>query len=392
MRRLLTLASLVVFVDTLFFAAIVPLLPALADEFGLSKTAAGLLSGSYATGTLVAAIPAGFLAARIGAKKTTLIGLGVMTVTVLVFAFASSPATLTTSRFLQGVAGACSWAGALSWLISAAPRERRGELIGSAMAAAIAGVLLGPAIGALADVVSRAAVFSGVGVLGIGLAALAIRIPGPPSVGAADARSLLVAVRSTPVRFGFVLILVPGMIFGAIDVLVPLELDALGAGAVAIAAVFLASAGIEAVVAPLAGRVSDRRGRFLPCAAGLVVSVIAMLLIQLPTTAVALGVVVILAAPGIGMLWSPAMAMLSDGAEASGMNLGLAFGLTNLGWGVGHAIGGVAGPALADSGGNDLTYSCLAVLSGLVAIALVLKRDAVGDVVMAPRLADTAYD
>ncbi len=38
MRRLLILASLVVFVDTMFFAAIVPLLPGLSDEFGLSKT------------------------------------------------------------------------------------------------------------------------------------------------------------------------------------------------------------------------------------------------------------------------------------------------------------------------------------------------------------------
>ncbi len=386
MRRLLILASLVVFVDTLFFAAIVPLLPGLADEFGLSKTDAGLLSGSYATGTLVAAIPAGFLAARIGAKKTTLVGLGVMTVTVLVFAFASSPEVLTTSRFLQGVAGACSWAGALSWLISAAPRERRGELLGSAMAAAIAGVLLGPAVGAFADVVSRAAVFSGVAVLGIGLAAFAIRIPAPPSFGAADAKSMISAIRSTPVRFGFVLILVPGMIFGAIDVLVPLEIDALGAGAVAIAAVFLASAAFEAVVAPLAGRLSDRRGRFLPCAAGLVASVVTMLLIQLPSTAVVLGAVVILAAPGIGMLWSPAMAMLSDGAEASGVNLGLAFGFTNLGWGVGHAIGGVAGPAVADAGGNDLTYSCLAVVSAVVLLALLAKRSEVERaLVTAPR-------
>ncbi len=75
-----------------------------------------------------------------------------MTVTVLVFAFAESSPLLISSRFLQGVAGACSWAGALSWLVAASPRERRGELIGSAMAAAIAGVLVGPAVGAVADV------------------------------------------------------------------------------------------------------------------------------------------------------------------------------------------------------------------------------------------------
>jgi len=374
MRKLLILASLVVFVDTMFFAAIVPLLPGLADEFALSKTSAGLLSGSYATGTLVAAIPGGFLAARLGAKRTTLIGLGAMTVTVLVFAFASSPEVLTASRFLQGAAGACSWAGALSWLISVAPRERRGELIGSAMAAAIAGVLLGPAVGALAEILSRSAVFSAVGVAGVGLAVVALRMPAPPSAGATSAASLVAATRSTPVRFGFLLILVPGMIFGAVDVLVPLELDELGAGAVVIAAVFLATAGFEAVVAPLAGRVSDRRGRFGPCAAGLVASIVTMLLIQLPEEAWVLAAVLIVAAPGIGMLWSPAMAMLTDGAEASGMSLGLAFGLTNLGWGVGHALGGVVGPAVADSGGNELAYSGLAVVSAVVLLALFSKR------------------
>jgi MFS family permease len=377
MRRLLILASLVVFVDTMFFAAIVPLLPGLSDEFGLSKTEAGMLSGSYAAGTLIAAIPGGLLASRVGPRRTTLVGLGGMTVTILVFAFAGSAPLLVASRFLQGVAGACSWAGALSWLVAASPRERRGELIGSAMAAAIVGVLVGPAVGALADVLSREAVFSAVAGLGIGLALLTLRIPPPPATGKANLEALGAAVRSTTVRFGFLLILVPGMIFGSIDVLVPLEMDALGAGAIAIAAVFLASAALEAVVAPFAGRVSDRRGRFLPCAIGLVAAVGVMLLIQVPEVAWALGAVVILAAPLIGTLWSPAMAMLSDGSEAAGLDLGLAFGFTNLGWGMGHTLGAVIGPAVADSGGNDLAYMCLAALSAVALVALVARRRSV---------------
>ena len=190
MRRLLILASLVVFVDTMFFAAIVPLLPGLSDEFGLSKTEAGMLSGSYAAGTLIAAIPAGLLASRWGPRPTTLLGLGVMTVTVLVFAFAESAPMLIASRFLQGVAGACSWAGALSWLVAASPRDRRGEYIGSAMAAAIVGVLVGPAVGAAADLLSRAAVFSAVGAMGIGLAVLTLRIPPPPADGQGEPRGV----------------------------------------------------------------------------------------------------------------------------------------------------------------------------------------------------------
>ncbi len=385
MRRLLILASLVVFVDTMFFAAIVPLLPGLSDEFGLSKTGAGLLSGSYAAGTLLAAIPGGLMASRVGPRRTTLIGLGVMTVTVLVFAFAQTAPLLIASRFLQGAAGACSWAGALSWLVAASPRARRGEFIGTAMAAAIVGVLVGPALGAAAEILSRALVFSAVGALGLGLALLTLRIPPPPrGTGKASIKAFAAATRSTPVRFGFLLILVPGMIFGSIDVLVPLEMDALGSGAIAIAAVFLASAGLEAVVAPFAGRVSDRRGRFLPCALGLTAAVLTMLLIQVPETAWTLGAVVIFAVPLIGTLWSPAMAMLSDGSEASGLDLGLAFGFTNLGWGVGHTLGAVVGPAIADARSNDLAYMVLAVLSALALSAFLARRSAVEAALGAP--------
>ena len=53
MRRLLILVGAVIFVDTMFFAAITPLLPHYSDELGLSKAAAGLLAGTYAAGTLL---------------------------------------------------------------------------------------------------------------------------------------------------------------------------------------------------------------------------------------------------------------------------------------------------------------------------------------------------
>ena len=45
MRRLLAFVCVVVFVDTLFYAAITPMLPELTDRYGLTKTAAGVLGG-----------------------------------------------------------------------------------------------------------------------------------------------------------------------------------------------------------------------------------------------------------------------------------------------------------------------------------------------------------
>ena len=59
MRRLVVLASVMVFFDVTFFAAIAPLLPEYVSEFGLSKAGAGILAGAYAAGTLLASLPAG---------------------------------------------------------------------------------------------------------------------------------------------------------------------------------------------------------------------------------------------------------------------------------------------------------------------------------------------
>ena len=127
---LVTLVSAVVLGDTIFYSAITPLLPAYAEELGLSKTGAGLLEASYAAGTLVAAVPAGVLAARVGVRRTVLTGLALLGVSSLVFGLARSVVLLDAARFAQGVGGACSWAGALAWLVRRAPADRRGELIG----------------------------------------------------------------------------------------------------------------------------------------------------------------------------------------------------------------------------------------------------------------------
>ena len=42
------------------------------------------------------------------------------------------------------------------------------------------------------------------------------------------------------------------------------------------------------------------------------------------------------------------MALLSDGAESPGVDQGLAFGVVNLGWALGHTVGATAGPGLAE--------------------------------------------
>ncbi|HWI72242.1 MAG TPA: MFS transporter, partial [Baekduia sp.] len=139
MRRLLLVLSAIVFVDTTFYAVVAPLLPHYAEDLDLSKASAGILLAAYPAGTLVGALPSGMIAVRFGPKRTVLAGLALLSVSSVGFAFASSALVLDVARFVQGIGGACSWAGGLAWLVSEAPAARRGELIGRALGAAIGG-------------------------------------------------------------------------------------------------------------------------------------------------------------------------------------------------------------------------------------------------------------
>src|SRR6195952_1169684 len=109
MRRLLILASAMVFFDVAFFAAIAPLLPGYVDELGLSKAQAGVLSASYAAGTLVAALPAGYVAGRIGPRRTVIVGLAFIGAASVVFGVVDNFPALVAARLLQGAAGALVW-------------------------------------------------------------------------------------------------------------------------------------------------------------------------------------------------------------------------------------------------------------------------------------------
>src|SRR3954453_3067688 len=132
MRRLLMLVSAIVLVDTSFYAAITPLLPYYADHEHLTKTGAGVLAGTYPAGTLVASLPAGGLTARFGPRALLVTGLVLLAISSLTFGLAHSIVLLDAARFAQGIGGALSWTGGLTWLSSTGPADRRGEMMGTA--------------------------------------------------------------------------------------------------------------------------------------------------------------------------------------------------------------------------------------------------------------------
>jgi predicted MFS family arabinose efflux permease len=373
LRLLFIVASAVVFVDTMFYAAVVPLLPTLTHELHLSKASAGVLTAGYAAGTLVGSIPGGMLAARAGPRTTIYVGLFLMGSSSLAFGFLNDIRGLDAARFVQGFGGACTWSGSLAWLIAEVDAARRGSAIGGALAAGIAGALFGPVIGTLAHALGRAPVFTAVAVVAAGLAAAVALLPAPSAPPELGRTRLWEELRRPAIALGMWLTALPAVASGVVNVLAPLRLSALGASAVGIGATFLIAAGAEAIVSPAVGHVSDRRGRMFPLRIGLGAAAIVFVCFPLSSSVVVFAGVVVLAAVTLGSFWAPAMAMLSDAAEASGISQGCAMALINLAWAAGQIVGAAGGGALAKATADAVPFAISAALCAATLGLLLLR-------------------
>jgi MFS family permease len=359
LRRLLLLVGGTVFVDTMFFVALTPLLPDYTEEFNLSKAGAGVLAAAYPAGAFVAGIPSGVAAARFGPRPTTIVGLVLIAITTFVFATGDSILVLDLSRFAQGVGSALAWTAGLTWLISETPADRRGQTIGTAMATAIVGALFGPVLGGVASVVGKAEAFGAAGLLALALAVWAATMQAPRPAARQPLRVLAGALRNRRIVLGVWFVALPALFFGTLSVLAPLRLEELGFSAVAIGTLWLGTAALEAAANPAVGRISDRIGRLTPMRASVFAGAIFTALLPWPNRALLLAALVVLAGVAFGSFWTPAMSLLADQAEHLGLEYAYMFALINLAWAPGQALGASGSGALAEVTSDVVPYLLL---------------------------------
>ena len=345
----------------MLYAVLTPLLPQITRDLDLGKSTAGLLVAAYALGALTGVLPAGLMTIRLGAKVAVISGMTLLAGASLVFAVADSLDALMAARFLQGVSSALSWTGGIAWLLSAAPRERRGQLLGTALGAGIFGAVFGPVLGSLAALTSRAAVFSGVAVLAAVTALWSLRLgyahvrtPAPGALGRAGRNRTFLA--------GLGLMIVPAFLTGTILVLGPLHLSARGWGAAAIGAVWLVTAIIQSSISPVLGRLSDQRGAISPVALLLALGATFSVALAVGEQPLVYAILLVAAGCAYGGLYAPAFALIAHGAEDSGLPQGLAFAGMNAAWALGAVIGPAGGGAVAEATGDRVPLLLLALL------------------------------
>ena len=370
MRRLLALTCAIVLVDTIFYGTLTPLVPYFSAEFGLSKSAVGILSGAFGAGVLAGSAPGAYLASRAGVKAAALAGLALMSMTSLAFGLADAAWVLVLARFVGGFGSSLSWVAAFTWLTARASEERRGELIGIMISAAVFGALLGPVLGSVAATFGLVPAFVAVAAVGVGILVWAAVEAAPGPAGRRPLFATLGVILQRRLTTGLWLIALSPLLFSALAVLVPLELDGFGWGAAAVGAVFLVSALSEAAVHPLLGRWTDRSGYLSPARAGLLASVGILLALPWVGSPWVLGLLVVLAGGAFNATLVPGTALFSRGTEKAGMDQALAFGVTNFAWASGYAVGAPLGGALADFRGDTLSYLFLTAVCLLTLLLL----------------------
>jgi len=360
-RRLFILIGALVLVEVMFYSVLAPLLPYYVRHLGISKSEAGVLSASYAVGTILFSVPSGFLVSRIGARRTVVVGVVLLAASSVAFGFIHAVAGLDAARCLQGVGGAFVWTGGLSWLVATAPAEQRGQVVGTALGVGIGGALLGPILGAAATVAGPEVVFSLIAAVIAALGCFVIALERAPQGRANTVRQLVAAIGvDSRIWAGFWFTALPSVVFGVLEVLAPLRMGALGAGAGGIAATFFVAAAIEARLSPVWGRLSDRHGPTPVARAGLAAAAAMAAWIWIPSAVGPLAVGVVAACVSFGIPWVPASSLLSAGAEQHGLDQGVAFALWSLAWGAGQAIGSMGGAAVAAATSDAVPYLALA--------------------------------
>ncbi len=200
-KRLLNV-GLIVLIDMLGFALIVPLLAFFADSFGATAFQTGLLVASFAAMQMISAPILGRISDRFGRRPVFLISIFGTLIGFLILGFANSLAMLFLSRILSGLtAGNISVAQA--YIADVTDEKNRARGMGMLGAAFGIGFILGPALGGTLSVYGfDVPAFAAAGLCFINLLTVFFWLPESLT---AERRTALITQKKASVSFGALL-------------------------------------------------------------------------------------------------------------------------------------------------------------------------------------------
>jgi MFS family permease len=281
-KSLYTLPAIVLLIAVAFsyvgLGFVMPLRALYAREIGASSVDVGLMAISFLLASFAVTPAMGWLADRMGPRNV--LGFSLLTYGWLLAAYVpvTSPGALIALRALEGVSAAGVLTPARALMNTLAPPDRYGEALGLVSTARTVGILAGPAVGTLlaSGVGYTPAFLAASGVLT--LTALAVFIVLRPHTNVTSKAAAPAPAFSNgftgPLALAYGLALVLAWPQGVTPAIWSLYMQDRGASLPLIGLSFTTFALAASALAPLAGRISDRYGRWRPILAGLVLAAV----------------------------------------------------------------------------------------------------------------------
>ena len=365
-RPVVLLLYAAVFAGEVMWSAIVPLVPAYAHRFSLSPLQSGVLLASASVAILLVSVPAGVAGARFGVRRVTLAAMAVLALADAGQGLAGAFWELLAARTLFGVGFGVLWTTGLAWL-SELTGEGESRALSLTVTTAGLGNVAGPAFaGMLVQRFGLAAPFAVLAAVTVALtAALAAdrshggRAPAPAEP---TGRALRIAFTDRRVAAALVLMALGGLLGGAVNLLVPLQLHRNGVTTASIGIAFAVSAvlfiGSSAFVANLGDRaVRPSIGAAATAAAG---AMLAIVLASASTLAVV--TFLLLRGPAAAVLYTITFPLGVRGGREAGIGVATMAALLNIVWALSTLVAPILAGAIAQTAGDRAAYAVVAVL------------------------------
>lgn len=368
----------VAFLVALGFGLVAPALPLFAREFGVGRTAAGLVVSAFALMRLVTAPFAGRLVNVFGERRLLAAGIGVVAVSSALAGLAQSYWQLLVLRGAGGIGSIMFSVSATSLLIRVTPPHLRGRAQGLWAGSFLLGMIAGPAVGTIATFSLRAPFFlyagtlALAGVLGLGAlrhSALATRVDGaaaPLALATALRRPAYRAALAASFAGGFALV-------GARSSILPQFVrDRLHLGSGWVYAAFLVISVVSGILLLPVGRIADTRGRRPVIVVGLLVGTAAFLvLLGVGSAGGLLAAAVLLGVAGSADSVAPG-AVLGDVVGGRG---GTVVAVYQMSGDLGAVLGPVVAGAIADGAGYPPTFVAIAAVCALATLPVLVAPE-----------------
>lgn len=355
--------------------AMMPVLAVRAGELGADLATAAFVTALLPIGKILADLPAGVIAARVGDRAAMIGASAVAVVGLALLAVAPNLTVLGLGVLLLGATDAVYGLARQAYLTEAVDPLMRARALSTLGGVHRIGLFIGPFAGAaIAFLTGATAAIFWLGVVTSVIAAIVVAVatdPDPRRRGSGPPPTRLLQVvrehRRTFATLGIAVLLV-GAMRGARMTVIPLWSEHLGLGAATTSIVFGIAGAVDMLLFYPAGRVMDLKGRLWVAVPSMLVMAVAMLVLPLTSTvatvsAVALllgfgngigsGVIMTLGAdtapPGDRAQFLGVWRLLADSGNAGGplvVSLGAALGTIGIGIAAMGAIGGLTAAAL----------------------------------------------